>query len=484
MRSPAISSLLALSLVACRGGSGPAAAPARELPAVQRTEAAPGPLRVDTLRFGRFGPVVLYRQREHPSRVVLFISGDGGWNRGVVDMARALAGLDALVVGVDIRRYLASLAAAGGSCGYPAADFEALSQWVQRRLGYPGYVPPVLVGYSSGATLVYATLVQAPPGTFRAGVSLGFCPDLRLGRPLCRGDGLAASPGPQGRVRFVPADSMRTPWVVLQGAQDSTCSPSQADSFVRSIRGAEIVRLPSVGHGFGVEAHWLPQLREVVDRVSRAPIARAPLAPSVRDLPLVELPARAASGELAVIVSGDGGWASIDRRIGEDLAAHGVPVVGLNALQYFWHARTPDETGRDLTRILRHYLDAWKAGDVLLVGYSLGADVLPFMVSRLPPDLRARVRLVALVAPSRTATFEFHVSQWLRAPKSGSATAPEIGRLTGVRIVCMYGTDDRDSVCPLLPQGSAMVMPLEGGHHFGGSYAGLGERILKAARGG
>jgi type IV secretory pathway VirJ component len=484
MRSLAISSLLALSLVTCRGGSGPAAAPARELDAVQRTEAAPGPLRVDTLRFGRFGPVVLYRQSEHPSRVVLFISGDGGWNRGVVDMARALAGLDALVVGVDIRRYLASLAAAGGSCGYPAADFEALSQWVQRRLGYPGYVPPVLVGYSSGATLVYATLVQAPPGTFRAGVSLGFCPDLRLRRPLCRGDGLAASPGPQGRVRFAPADSMRTSWVVLQGAQDSTCSLSQADSFVRSIRGAEIVRLPSVGHGFGVEARWLPQLREVVDRVSRAPIARAPLAPSVRDLPLVELPARGASGELAVIVSGDGGWASIDRRIGEDLAAHGVPVVGLNALQYLWHARTPDETGRDLARILRHYLDAWKAGDVLLVGYSLGADVLPFMVSRLPPDLRARVRLVALLAPGRTATFEFHVSQWLGAVKPGSATAPEIGRLTGLQVLCMYGTDERDSVCPLLPKGSAMVVPVEGGHHFGGSYAELAERILKAARGG
>lgn len=483
MRSLVLASLLALSSGGCRRGTAPAA-PARELPAAPRTEVAPGALRTDTLGFGRFGPVVLYRRSEHPSRVVLFISGDGGWNRGVVDMARALAGLDALVVGVDIRRYLASLGVARGSCGYPAADFEALSQWVQQRLGYPGYVPPVLVGYSSGATLVYATLVQAPPGTFRAGVSLGFCPDLRLGRPLCRGEGLASAPGPRGLVRFAPADSVRTPWVVLQGAEDSTCSLPQADSFVRSIRGAEIVRLPSVGHGFGVEAHWLPQLREVVDRVSRAPIARAPLAPSVRDLPLVELPAPGANGELAVIVSGDGGWASIDRRIGEDLAARGVPVVGLNALQYFWHARTPDEIGRDLTRILRHYLDAWKAGDVLLVGYSLGADVLPFMVSRLPPDLRARVRLVALLAPGRTATFEFHVSQWLGAAKAGSPTAPEIGRLTGLRVLCMFGTDDRDSVCPLLPKGSATVVPLEGGHHFGGSYVGMGDRILKAAQGG
>ena len=193
MRSLALSSLLVLSLCACRGES----TPVREPAAAREPEGVAGPLRVDTLAFGRFGPVVLYRQSEHPSRVVLFISGDGGWNRGVVDMARGLAGLDALVVGVDIRRYLASLATARGSCGYPAADFEALSQWVQQRLGYPGYVPPVLVGYSSGATLVYATLVQAPPGTFRAGMSLGFCPDLRLGAPLCRGEGLASGNGPR-----------------------------------------------------------------------------------------------------------------------------------------------------------------------------------------------------------------------------------------------------------------------------------------------
>jgi type IV secretory pathway VirJ component len=223
-------------------------------------------------------------------------------------------------------------------------------------------------------------------------------------------------------------------------------------------------------------------LREVVDRVSRVPIARARLAPSVRDLPLVELPTGSAAGELAVIGSGDGGWARIDRRIGEDLAAHGVPVVGLNALQYFWHARTPDETGRDLARILRHYLDAWTTGDALLVGYSLGADVLPFMVSRLPPDLRARVRLVALVGPGRSATFEFHLSEWLGARKPGLATAPEIGRLTGLRVLCMYGTDERDSVCPLLPKGSALVVPVPGGHHFGGSYGGLAERILATAR--
>lgn len=472
--------LTALSLHACRRDAAPEPGATGPPPAVVH-----GAMQVDTLTVGRFGPVVLYRTRTHPGRVVLFVSGDGGWNHGVVAMARALASLDALVVGVDIRRYFASLERSGGPCAYPPADFEALSQGVQRRLGFAAYVPPVLVGYSSGATLVYATLAQTPPGTFRGGISLGFCPDLWLDRKLCRGSGLSWRPGARAHeVLLAPADSLETPWVVLQGADDSTCFATTAENFVRRIRGAEIVRLPGVGHGFGVQSHWMPAFRSAFERLTAAGVAGVPAAPGVHDLPLIELPARSRSGMLAVVVSGDGGWASIDRRIGETLQAQGVSVVGLNALQYFWHARTPDESSRDLARVLRHYLAAWDLGDVLLVGYSMGAEVLPFMVSRLPADLRSRVRLVALLAPSRTASFEFHLSELLGGNKGDRPTAPEIERLRGLRVLCLYGTDEEDSVCPALPRSAATVVAVQGGHHFGRSYAALADRILRAAEAG
>ena len=121
----------------------------------------------EVFRLGRFGDVRLYHRAPHPSRVVLFVSGDGGWNAGVVDMARALADMDALVVGINILVYLEKLESSDEKCSYPAADFELLSKAVQQKLGFPEYVTPSLLGYSSGATLVYAVLVQAPPGTFR-----------------------------------------------------------------------------------------------------------------------------------------------------------------------------------------------------------------------------------------------------------------------------------------------------------------------------
>src|SRR4029450_13214563 len=102
-----------------------------------------------------------------------------------------------------------------------------------------------------------------------------------------------------------------------------------------------------------------------------APPARdpPPAAPDFADLPLVELPASGAPGDtIAVILSGDGGWANIDRDLGEQLAARGIGVVGLNSLRYFWTRRTPDGAASDLTRILRHYLASWHARRVLLLG--------------------------------------------------------------------------------------------------------------------
>src|SRR5579871_4062210 len=170
-----------------------------------------------SLTFGKFGTVTLYQTRPHPSRVALFVSGDGGWNQGVVEMAKALAAQDTLVAGIDIRHYLKRLDEAGGACSFPAGDFESLGQYLEKKLGFPKFVSPVLVGYSSGATLAYAVLVQAPPNTFKGAVSLGFCPDLPVTKPFCKGHGLVNEVWPKGGRIFQAQPRLEPPWIALQG---------------------------------------------------------------------------------------------------------------------------------------------------------------------------------------------------------------------------------------------------------------------------
>jgi len=446
--------------------------------------------------YGRFGETTIYRPVTKPTGVTLFISGDGGWNLGVVGMAQHLVEMGSVVVGIDVRHYLDQVNRGGPECQYFGGDFEDLSHAVQQRLGLDQYLLPVLAGYSSGATLAYAVAVQSPKGTYAGALSLGFCPDLDLKQPVCRGGGLryqvertkraAASlgdPGPVEGVTFAPAAANGTPWFTLHGEADQVCAPSVTREFVARTGTATFVPLSKVGHGFSVERNWLPQFvasyRQAANRNSPGPTLA-----HIADLPLVEVPSRGAArpdlGELfAVLLTGDGGWAGLDQDLAGELAQYGIPVVALNSLKYFWKAREPEGAAHDLARVIESYGAHWARRQVLLIGYSYGADVLPFLYDRLDADTRGAIRGVALLGPGANASFEIHVGEWIPGHgPTGRATTPEIERIRDARVLCVYGRDEQDSPCPALQGSGVSVVALGGGHHFGGDYGGLAKQIV------
>jgi len=437
---------------------------------------------------GRFGKVTVYIPEGEPKSVAIFVSGDGGWELGVIAMARALTNMGAVVIGVDVRQYFASLQRAaqhpGAPCQMIAGDFENLSHQVQREIGMSDYHVPVLVGYSSGATVVYATLVQSPPGTFAAAMSLGFCADQDFeGAALCPGAGLHYRENQQHELVFEPSTTLRQPWVALQGQKDQVCDSHAADEFAARVAGGSVIRLPLVGHGFSVERNWMPQFREayarLVPRIEPRPQGSAEIA----DLPVEEVHASGTGDEFALLLTGDGGWAGLDQELAARLAANGVPTAGLNSLKYFWRQRTPDETASAVARMLRHYFTAWNRRRVLLVGYSFGADVLPFVVNRLPADLRERVASVSLLGIDAHASFEVRVADWIGSDEGGPPTRPELSEVKRVPVLCIYGEGEEDSICPAMTGGSIVREQVGKGHHFSGEYAQLADRILAFTRG-
>jgi type IV secretory pathway VirJ component len=122
---------------------------------------------------------------------------------------------------------------------------------------------------------------------------------------------------------------------------------------------------------------------------------------------------------------------------------------------------------------------------VLLIGYSFGADALPFLYSRLDPRIRREVRGVALLGLGADASFEIHVGNWIAGRGTqGSPTVPEIKRISDTRVLCVYGRDERDSPCPALQGSGVSVVALDGGHHFGGDYGSLARQIIDFAESG
>jgi type IV secretory pathway VirJ component len=234
-----------------------------------------------TYVYGRFGEVTVYQGDAPPRDLVLFLSGDGGWNLGVLSMAQRLIDQGAVVAGIDIRHYLAELEKSAEPCVSPASDLDALSRFLRSKLKIDAALQPTLVGYSSGATLVYATLAQAPSGLFKGALSLGFCPDLDLKKPLCKGSGIEATPRQDAKgqlkgVDFLAAKQLSGKWISLQGAIDQVCPADATQKFIAEVPGGSIVMLPKVGHGYSVERNWLPQYLAAYAEITGAhPAARA-----------------------------------------------------------------------------------------------------------------------------------------------------------------------------------------------------------------
>jgi type IV secretory pathway VirJ component len=434
---------------------------------------------------------------------VLFLSGDEGWNSAADTRAAQLAQQGAMVVGIDLPKFKAVLEADGDQCESPDGDLENLSHFVQAYFHSVTYLAPILVGTSSGGAMAYAVLAQAPKDTFAGALSLGFCPQLNLNKPLCKGSGLEFTRGSSGGVNLLPIKNLANPWVVLRDSKDSTCPAADTREFVSQVHGAAMALLPASNAAPMNAAFAKLATGYVSQRIAPAPAA-------LGDLPVVEVPAQpvatqppstpssgapssgapsdsarspaAPSDVFAIIMSGDGGWAGLDRDIAAALSAKGIPVVGLDSLRYYWTARTPQGVAADTDRMIRYYLSRFGKKRVLLIGYSQGADVLPFAVNRLPDATKAQVALTAILGMSEHALFEFHVSSWISDSNSGPATLPEVDRITGMPVLCIYGEDEHDSLCPKLDPNKFIVVKVKGGHHFDGNYAGLASTILAAAK--
>jgi type IV secretory pathway VirJ component len=460
------------------------------------------------LSHGRFKDLVVYPPAGNPSSFVLFLSGDEGWNSAADTMALQLAQQGAMVVGIDLKKFADELKADGGQCVFPDGDLENLSHFVQAYFHNATYLAPMLVGVSSGGAMAYAMLAQAPKDTFASALSLGFCPHLNLDKPLCKGSGLEftrSAPGPGANL--LPINNLGNPWVILQDDKSSACPVAVTRDFVSQVHGAALAVLPTLSPA---------PVNAAFAKLAAANSTRAMTPPpaALGDLPIIEVPAQSTAAQpasaqptaaqsaaapsavapstaaqsaaapadtFAIIMSGDGGWAGLDQDIAAALSAKGIPVVGLDSLRYYWTARTPQGVATDTDRMIRYYLAHFGKKRVLLVGYSQGADVLPFAVNRLPQATKAQVALTAILGMSEHALFEFHVSSWISDDASGPLTLPEVNRLTGMPVLCIYGEDEHDSLCPKLDPLKFKVVKLKGGHHFDGNYAGLANEILNAA---
>ena len=400
--------------------------------------------------------------------LIVLISDRRGWDDAAEAMARRLTQSGEVVVGLDFMIYKGAIAKDTNPCTLVDRDLEVLARAVEMDLPFPEYRPPVILGLGAGAGIAYAAIGEVLPNTFAGGVGLGFDPVIDVGHRLC----LPTEPTPpDAPVRYGPVTDHETPFLFTP-ARPFAAPDGGLSDFLKAMPQA---------HQLAGKTDDLAAADEAIRRIPRVGKGEE----SVSGLPLVELPPKGgvvAAHPLVIFYSGDGGWRDIDKKIGGYLSDEGYFVVGIDSLRYFWRKKDPGDMARDLDRLIRHYGVNARTNGVILVGYSFGADLLPFMLNRMAADTRSEIRLAALLGISERASFEIRLQGILGASNAdGPPTLPELAKIRNIPVLCVFGVDEHDSVCARKELDSVVDrVRLSGGHHFDGDYRHTADLIVSA----
>lgn len=400
---------------------------------------------------------------------IVLISDADGWNAQNDTMAAALSAKGAIVMGIDFPSYLKTMNADDGDCVYTISDIESVAQQVERDSGVATYRPPVVAGIGEGGALALAMAAQTPPATLTATIAVDPLAGIPVTKEFC-----------------TPADKRsaagRMIYSLTEGPLPDPVSvifTGKADADGRA-------------HAEELKKGW-PDIelsdsdKDAVTVLTERLTTLATTPPSEDDtlgLPLTILPAKPLHDTMALIISGDGGWRDIDAEVGAELQKNGVPVVGVDSLHYFWTKKTPADVGNDITRIIAHYRGTFGVKNVMLIGYSFGADILPDAYNRLPGALKNAVPLVSLMAMSGYADYEISVLGIIGSTdeSQGTAVMEAVDKIDPKKLQCIYGSDEDEDPCPTLADKGIETVRIEGGHHFDEDYPALAQRLLASLK--
>ncbi len=405
-----------------------------------------------------------------PVRGEVFLFSDReGWGADEDILAASLQSKQVIVVGIDTKVLLGALnARPANDCIYLVSDIEALSRRIQRAIGDTQYQSPIIAGMGTSGALALAIAAQTPDATIKQTVAIDPRIALPLVKPLCTDAPRVSISG--GSIYGLSPHGLKNPVEVLYTAAAST------DGRAHTLELKE--------QGFAIQTKDVPEdphqaLLSAIDRVLNMEI---PTDHSVGDLPLVQLATTHSFGTMAIIYSGDGGWRDIDKSIGDVLQKEGVPTIGVDSLRYFWSKKKPDETAKDMARIIDTYTKLWGAEHVILVGYSFGADILPKAYDLLPIGDKKKIAEISLLGISNTANYQISVGAFLGNSSGDAPTLPSLGKLQAQMIQCFYGELETDSVCLKLQGTGSELFKTSGGHHFDGRYDVLAHDIVNGAK--
>ena len=202
-------------------------------------------------------------------------------------------------------------------------------------------------------------------------------------------------------------------------------------------------------------------------------------AAQVNDLPIREWKLTSEK-PLVFYISGDGGLNDFSTGLCQNINTAGYQVSALNARTYFWGKKTPEQTTSDIAVYLAKQLQDKAGRKFILAGYSFGSDIIPFIVNRLPENIRKQLVSVVLLSPSGSTDFEIHYSDMLGISRKRSMDViAEINRMGDQRTATIYNAGETSFAVNNITLKNHSAEALPGGHHFEGNTSEVANYMMK-----
>lgn len=169
-------------------------------------------------------------------------------------------------------------------------------------------------------------------------------------------------------------------------------------------------------------------------------------------------------------ISGDAGFNTFTKGFGTHLHALGYDVFALDTKAYFWNKKTPEQASLDIERYINQQLEGRKNQQVILLGFSFGADVTPFIYNRFTNDLKGKIQKIFIMGPSKSNDFQIHLDEYFGVePKGSLQVIPEINEMGTVPVMVIL-SDFEFAHFPykeITLGGNYQMKHIPGNHHYG-----------------
>lgn len=201
---------------------------------------------------------------------------------------------------------------------------------------------------------------------------------------------------------------------------------------------------------------------------------------SQNDLPLNLVPAPVKNDlPLVFFISGDGGWKNWDQKVSEELAKAGMPVAGLNAQKYFWNEKQPPKVAAEFGVVIKQYMQIWRKSRFILIGYSFGACVAPFIANNFDEELKGQLKGVYCFSPDPTGDFEIHLTDMLHLnTKRKYNVISGLIKIKFLNPVCLFGDEEDVKIRNEFSKSGAIIRILPGDHHYSDDFKPISGVVL------